>query len=163
MKIPFWIFALGATAFFIIICCLGLVYVANHNMPNMVRKDYYEAGVHLDEQRGREVSFDSLHLRLALTEEPEALVLKGVGAELDSTVLVRLKSLQVKLFLQRPDDPAADRELVLLPAFLTASGNAPLWHVLAPSLRKGKWECQVVFAENGRPLMERSFSYYAGG
>lgn len=161
MKTPFWIFALGATALFIMACCLGLVYIANHNMPFVVRKDYYEAGVHLDEQRGREAGFDSLHLRLALTEVRDTLVLQGVGAALDSVALNRLKSFRVKLVLQRPDDPAADRELVLLPEF--ASGNLPLWHVPASPLRKGKWECQVLFEDKDRPLLERSFSYFAGG
>ena len=150
MKIPFWIFALGATAFFIITCCLGLVYVANHNMPSMVRKDYYEAGVHLDEQRGREAGFDSLHLNLALTEKTDTLVLQGVDVVLDSITLNHLKSLRVKLVLQRADDPAADRELVLLPEFSSSLGGVPLWRASASPLRKGKWECQVVFADKER-------------
>ena len=163
MKTPFWIIALWATAVFIIACCLGLVYVANHNLPNMVRNDYYEAGVHLDQQRGREAGFDSLHLRLALTETRDTLVLQGIGATLDSAALNRLKLFHVKLILQRPDDPAADRELVLLPEFVSASGSIPLWHVAASPLRKGKWECQVVFEDKDRPMLERSFSYFAGG
>ncbi len=163
MRTPFWIIALGATAVFIILCCLGLVYVANHNMPNMVRNDYYEAGLHLDQQRGREMVFDSLHLRLSLTQEPDTLVLRGLGATLDSVTLNRLKSLNVKLVLQRPDDPSADREVVMQAEWSAAKNNLLVWKSPASLLRPGKWECQVLFESKDKPVMERSFTYFAGG
>ena len=153
MRIPAWMIFLGASAFICVAAGLGLVYVSNQNVHGLVRADYYEAGLHLDEQRLREAGFDSLHIRVALIEKTDSLMLevqKGVSP--DTVLMRRLQAYNVKLFLQRPDDPSADRELSLTD-----------WIASTPSLRKGRWNCRVVFETGGVSKLEHSFVYNAEG
>lgn len=163
MKIPAWMVLLGVSAFVCISAALGLVYVSNQSRQTLVRSDYYEAGLHLNEQRLREAGFDSLKLHLALHVGADSLVLEGHdGVPLDSATLSHLKAYQVKLFLQRPDDPGADRELILGAEFVTSPGNLPRWIASTTPLRKGRWNCRIVF-DDSVPRMEHSFPYNAGG
>ena len=164
MKIPAWMIFLGASAFLCVAAGLGLVYVSSQSAPHLVRGDYYEAGLHLDDQRVREAGFDSLNIRLMMSEGSGSLVLEGhEGIPIDSNALRRLKSYGVKLYLQRPDDPAADREMVLRAGFATTPGDLPRWSTSASPLHKGRWNCRVVFETGGTPRFEHSFAYNASG
>ena len=164
MKIPFWMLFLGFSAFVAIFSSLGLVYISSHNEHGLVRNDYYQAGLHLDEQRRREAGFDSLNLKPALKEISGSLVLELTqGVAPDPAVANRLRSYTVELFLQRPDDPTADRELVLQNRSNADSANALQWSVSTTGLRKGRWNCRLVFEDGKQPRIENSFAYNAGG
>ena len=164
MKIPLWMIFLAFSAFVAITSSLGLVYVSNQSPHGLVRADYYQAGLHLDEQRQREAGFDTLHIHLALKEKPDSLTLETSAAgSPDPALLAGLQTSKVTVFLQRPDDPSADRELVLQSAPDSISGIFPRWTVAATNLRKGRWNCRVVFEDQKQIVIENSFAFNAGG
>ena len=127
MRIPAWMILLGASAIIAIGSSLGLVYVADHNQRGLVRGDYYEAGVRLDEQRLREARFDSLDFDLELIEQANGLVVKNHAV--NKAARERMRSYRLSLELQRPDDPGADRKLNLEPNSLSSSDTTLRWSI----------------------------------
>src|SRR5690606_12639796 len=119
---------------------IALVVVALKNSPGLVRSDYYQEGLRLDEHRAHEAAFDSLGVSLALREEDGAMILEAGGPGLERTASrKRLAAFDVTLELRRPDDPAADRDVALT----FASDAPPLWVADAPPLRRGLWNVRV--------------------
>jgi len=160
MKIPLWMLFLGFCAFVALSSGLGLVYISSHTQHDLVREDYYQAGLHLDQQKLREAEFDSLNIQLNLTEKNSSLVVETQEeGSPDPALVTRLHSYTVKLFLQRPDDPSADRILALQIASNDIASNSLRWSVATPRLRKGRWNCRIVFEDQGQPKIENSFIY----
>ncbi len=163
-SIPLWVFALVGIALTGMSAGIGLVITSQVSPHGLVRPDYYAAGLLLDAQRERERAFDAIGLQLVLTRHDGILVLEGRGAaEVDLDALARLKSMEARLNLLRPDDPGADREIVLAEPERVAE-NLVRWVLPAQQpLRRGRWNVTATFDDGGEPVLEHSFRHFSGG
>jgi hypothetical protein len=153
---PAWMLFLACIALIGVSAGIFLVVVSGRNKHALVRTDYYAAGLKLDEHRAAEAAFDSLGMSLSLRQESGALVVEAEGPGTGETDLrALLTAHDLLLELRRPDDPSADRDVALT----LASDNPPLWVADAKPLRHGLWNVRAVFSKNGKPVMERTFTY----
>lgn len=158
MRVPVWMIFLGGFALLGMGAGITLVVISGQNRHALVRTDYYEDGLRLDEYKARERAFDALGLTLALRQESGALVAEGGGSGAGlASVRERLATLDLTVELRRPDDPAADRDV----AMTYAADRPPLWVADAAPLRRGRWSARAVFSRDGSPVLERTFTYDA--
>ncbi len=156
-----WMWFLGTSATLTLVINSLFAYVAVRHGPGLVREDYYQAGLHWDQRRARETGFDSLGIGLALRPDADTLVVEGSAAQaVEPSTARRLGGYALELDLRRPDDADADRDLHFSPPVVTAGGSLQ-WRTVTSPLRRGRWDCRVVFRQNGQARMERSFEYFA--
>lgn len=145
MRVPAWMIFLGGIALTGVSAGIALVIISGQNRHALVRTDYYEEGLRLDDHRALEGAFDSLGITLTLREESGALVLEAGGSGAgEPSVRDRLGSLDLALQLRRPDDPSADRDMPLT----MASDSPLLWVADAEPLRRGRWNVRAVFSDS---------------
>jgi nitrogen fixation protein FixH len=149
---------LSGIAFLGVSAGIMLVVVSSNSRHGLVQKDYYAAGLQLDQHRAAESAFDSLGFRLSIRHESGALILEALGPGADEPAYrARLTAHDVVLQLRRPDDPSADRDVALT----LASDSPPLWVADAPALRRGRWNVKAVFSKADIAAMESSFTHDA--
>jgi hypothetical protein len=147
--IPKWTLALGAMLFLMVGANGAMVWLSTWGHRDLVRPDYYEAG--LDE--------DGTMARNGLSRAPgmEAILLQdsqGWRAETGSRLLEKA-ACRVRFY--RPDNGGEDVELDMGAA--RPSAEAPgrfVWKGAPVSLRRGYWIARMVWSENGKPVMEKS-------
>jgi hypothetical protein len=155
-RFPVWMMFLSAIALTGVSAGIMLVIVSSKSRHGLVQKDYYAAGLKLDEHRAAEYAFDSLGFSLKVRHESGALVLEALGpggAEASLRALVTKPD--VVLQLRRPSDPSADRDVPMT----LASENPPLWVADAAALLRGRWNARAVFSISGVPVMEHNFEH----
>jgi hypothetical protein len=153
---PRWLLALAAM--------MGLMLAANGIMValslrghrDLVRPDYYDAG--LDQ--------DGTMARTGLSRSPgmEVFFHRDTAGWRAEAVSEALRPATCRVLLYRPDNGGEDRILEW-----GASRSAPgdpgriYWKGPSPSLRRGHWEARLVWEVDGKPIMEKPLRLYIPG
>ncbi|HLU69257.1 MAG TPA: FixH family protein [Fibrobacteria bacterium] len=157
LPVPLWMMFLGGIAALGVSAGIFLVIISGKNRHVLVRDDYYEAGLRLDEDRAAEAAFDSLGFSLTLDWESGALLVKAVAAVDEDGGTpehrARLTSHDLVVQLRRPDDRSADRNVPMT----LASDSPPLWVADAAPLRRGRWNVRAIFLREGVAALEYGF------
>lgn len=133
-----------------------LVWLSSHGKHELVRSDYYDAGLDLD---GR-------MMRTDLAREPGMDVSFRRDGDVwrAETGIGSLRGTDCKARLYRPDNGAEDRDLDLGgPRASAEDSGRYIWSVPKPSLRRGYWDVHLTWERAGEPVMEESFRIFVDG
>jgi hypothetical protein len=140
--VPSWMAALG-----LFMCVVGIVngsfvWLSSHGRRDLVRQDYYEAGLRQDSA-----------IALAAAAGPVSLRRDG-GDWLLETAAGSASATGCLLRFYRPDDGRADREVRLRRAPTPAGREA--WRGPAQALRSGQWLVTAVWERDGKDVREKT-------
>jgi hypothetical protein len=133
-----------------------MVWLSSHGKHELVRGDYYDAGLDLDgrmarTELAREPGMDVRFRRDGAYWRAET----GIGS---------LRGTDCKARLYRPDNEAEDRNLDLGgPRASAEDSGRYIWSVPKPALRRGYWNVQLTWESEGKPVMEESFRIFVDG
>jgi hypothetical protein len=149
--IPAWVFVLAGMVL-LMLCANGLmVWLSSHGRRDLVRADYYDAGLQEDNSIARNALARAAG-RVDLRRIPEGWEIE-TGVDLAGSDTCRAH-------FYRPDDGREDRVLVLTRSG-GGSGGRGLWRGSKLDLRRGQWIVNLVWEENGSPRSETSIRYLA--
>lgn len=143
-SIPLWIPALAAFMALVAAANVALVWLSGSGHRDLVRPDYYEAGLAQDSVIARAEGSAAWSKGVSLHPEDGGWILEAPQAPAGAT------GGNVRLY--RPDDGRADRE-----ARLEKAGDGR-WTAAFPGLRRGRWIATVAWDEAGRILGEGSIT-----
>lgn len=144
--LPPWIIALGAFMAIVFGANGILIWLSSHGRHDLVRADYYDAGLQQDSLIARSAPAGSMGLR----RENGDWVVDAEGKAIEATAC--------KLHFYRPDDGRADMEIHLRPG----AGDQFSWRATAPDAKRGKWIVTAVWESKGAIVRESSSEYFAG-
>lgn len=152
---PKWAYSLVAMMIVVFGANGYMVWLSSSGRHDLVRSDYYDAGLDQDGTITRNGMADLPGMDVSLHREGKAWSVEaGSPALADAACSIRL---------YRPDDVREDRTLVLGEAHPAPQSNRLLWTASAPALRKGYWVAQLVWSRGGKAVMEKSFRIYVEG
>jgi FixH protein len=153
---PRWGFALIAFLALMFGANGWMVWLSSRGHRDLVRADYYDAG--LDQ--------DAVIARNGLARAPGMDVAFHRGAKTwrAESGSALLRNAVCKVGLYRPDDGREDKILNLgARQAVAGSQDRNVWSGPSPSLRKGFWVARLVWEQDGKPIMEESFRIYSDG
>lgn len=146
--IPMWITAMAGFMALVAAANVGLVWLSGRGHRDLVRPDYYAAGLVQDSLIARTAGSAAWAKGISLRRSGEGWMLEAPAAPEWATGAV------VRLY--RPDDERADRETRL------QKTNAGAWTAAYPDLKRGRWIATVAWERDGRILGEASAILDAG-
>jgi hypothetical protein len=153
---PVWLAALAGMMLIMFFANGIMVWLSLRGHRDLVRPDYYDAG--LDQ--------DAAMARAALSLEPGmdiAFFRGAAGWQAEASAEI-LKTATCRVLLYRPDNRGEDRILEWgMPSASLASPGRMLWKGTAPSLRRGRWEARLVWEVDGKAIMEKPYQFYVPG
>lgn len=142
--LPPWMFALGVFMLVVGVVNAGFVWLSSHGHRDLVRPDYYEAGLKQDSV-------------IALSAATGPITLRREGGEwLLETDADRAIPAACRLRFYRPDDGSADREVKLEAAPAPAGRMA--WRGPAEALRRGHWIVTAVWNRDGHDIAGKTLN-----
>ncbi len=149
--VPSWIIVLAVMMLTMLGVNFYFVWLSSHDRRDLVRADYYDAGLDEDRTMARNAS--------AHAAGPVDLRRTSSGWEAEGGVDLAGASV-CRAHFYRPDDGREDQVLAL-----TRSEGAPqgrsLWQGANLDLRRGQWIVNLVWEENGSPKSETTIRYFA--
>lgn len=133
-----------------------MVWLSSRGHRDLVRADYYDAG--LDQ--------DAVIARNGLAREPgmEVAFRRDASAWRVESASPLLRNAVCTVGLYRPDDGSEDRILKLgLPRPAAGEPGPNVWSAPGPSLRKGVWVARFVWEVDGKAIMEESYRIRSDG
>jgi hypothetical protein len=127
-----------------------MVWLSLRGHRDLVRPDYYDAG--LDQ--------DGIIARTGMARSPgmEVVLLRNGGSWRAETFSGHLEGAVCRIRLYRPDDRREDKDLDLgVSRVSTDSPGRIHWSGEGPALRRGVWMANLVWERDGKPVMEESF------
>jgi hypothetical protein len=155
-KIPLWIKALASLAVLTFLANGIMIAYALGGRRDLVRGDYYQAGLEQDARMARRALAAGREIRLSLQGGSWRVELGG------ATDLGDPAAWECRVRLQRPDDSREDRSAGLRWAGGTAAGAAT-WHGKGHPLRKGRYDVLIEWEKDGKVFMETAFPRYVDG
>lgn len=133
-----------------------MVWLSSHGKHELVRSDYYDAGLDLNGSMVRTDLARAPGMDLSFRHDGSFW-----RAETGSGLL---QGTDCKARLYRPDNGAEDRVLDLGGPRASADGSGRyIWSVAKPALRRGYWNVQLTWERAGKPVMEESFRIFVDG
>jgi hypothetical protein len=148
--------AMGALIALVAVANGVMVWLASHGKHELVRGDYYDAGLDLDGSM----------MRMELARAPGMDVsFRHDGAFFRAeTGFGSLRGTECKARLYRPDNQAEDRDLDLAgPSVSPEDSGRYIWSAPRPALRRGYWDVRLTWERAGKPVMEESFRIFVDG
>jgi hypothetical protein len=132
-----------------------MVWLSSHERHDLVRADYYDAGLHEDKSIAlNSASHAAGHVALGRT---------GEGWEVRSSTDA-IDAPTCRAYFYRPDDDRQDHLITLTRATGPGRIGGPsggLWRGPGPGLRRGKWDVKLVWERNGASVSETTLEYQA--
>jgi hypothetical protein len=135
---PAWMLALGGFMIVVVAVNAAFVWLSSRGHRDLVRRDYYAAGL----------KQDSL-IALTAMAGPVSLRREGGDWRLEAAVPA---ATGCRLRFYRPDDGSADREIRLE----RAPGSGEIWRGRSPDLRRGHWIATAIWERDGADWREAS-------
>ena len=168
---PGWMKILGITCLLAVLANGVMVWQALHTQHDLVRKDYYEAGLDQDGRIARTSLANSKDWHISFLKNEKGF---RVEAKRDTShsntnnknVLpttidpLSLRICQVQFY--RPDNVKEDfkQEFFHQPDSSTAIS---IWQGPSVKLRRGHWRITLLWIKDQSPLMEKTFDYFSPG
>jgi nitrogen fixation protein FixH len=164
MSMPGWFKALAVICVSAAIANGVMVWQALHVRRDLVRKDYYEAGLDQDGRIARTARAQAGGLRINFTPDAEGFRLEASGGR-DTGALAASDPLSFpscRADFYRPDD---GREDITLQFQRTVGGDAgaSVWRAPARKLRRGFWRVTFVWADGRDAVMEKTIDFFSPG
>jgi hypothetical protein len=151
-----WLLALAGMMLIMFFANGIMVWLSMRGHRDLVRPDYYDAG--LDQ--------DAAMARTALSRKPGmevAFIRDASGWQAEATAET-LKAATCRVMLYRPDNRGEDRILEWgTPRPSLAAPGRSIWKGPVPSLRRGHWEARLVWEVEGEAVMEKPYQFYVPG
>ena len=145
---PIWIPALVGFMTLVAAANGALVWLSGRGHRDLVRPDYYAAGLAQDSLISRTAGSAAWVKSIALRREGDRWILEAPTAPDGATGAV------VRLY--RPDDGRADREARL------EKSDKPAWRAEFLDLRRGQWVATLAWERDGRVVSEGSILLDSG-
>lgn len=144
--LPWWAIALGVTVLLMFVANGAMVWLSSHGNRDLVRTDYYDAGLEQDKSIARTQLGHKIEIKnsLEMGESYWSLV----------TDTVLLKSAQGTVHLYRPDNRKEDTVLTLESSLENEKMN---WKFKSLHLRQGKWIANFIWTDKNQPIAEKSY------
>jgi hypothetical protein len=156
-KLPLWIKALAAMAVLAFLANGIMIAFALGGRRDLVRADYYQAGLEQDARMARRALAAGHGIRLSLQDGAWTVELTAAaGADGDPS------GWGCRVRLQRPDDGREDRSAELGWRGVTVEGAA-VWQGDGHPLRKGRYDVLIEWEKDGEVFMETAFHRYVDG
>ncbi|GEM_PF-1425759 len=153
---PKWGFALIAVLALMVGANAYMVWLSSHGRHDLVRSDYYDAGLDQDNVMARNGLAHGPGMEIAFVRDSSWWRVEAGAAS--------LRKASCSIHLYRPDDEKEDRTVDLgVPRSASGAQAKNLWQGPAPKLRKGYWVALLQWREGGKPIMEESFRIYVDG
>jgi hypothetical protein len=155
-KLPLWIKALAAMAVLAFLANGIMIAYALGGRRDLVRADYYQAGLEQDARMARRALAAGHGIRLDLRDGAWTVELTGATAQGDPY------GWECRVRLQRPEDGREDRAASLGWRGLSAEGAA-VWTGKGQPLRKGRYDVLIEWEKDGKVFMETAFPRFVDG
>jgi hypothetical protein len=160
---PAWMKALIGVAALAFVVNIAFVWVSLSGRRDLVRKDYYAAGLEQDARLARRALAASHRIEVALAEgawSVSAARPSPVSGQLppEGAAWPALEGARCRISLLRPEDGREDRALEL--AWSGGSEAAGSWKAAGPDLRRGRWDVLVEWERDGEVFMESAFERF---
>jgi hypothetical protein len=142
---PVWMVVLALFMIVVGIVNGGFIWLSSHGPHDLVRQDYYAAGLKQDSV-----------IALAAASGPVSLRRDG-GEWLLETAAGTAAATGCILRFYRPDDVRADREVRLISA--PAPPGREAWRGQAEAMRRGHWVVTAVWDRGGTGVREKSLEF----
>lgn len=139
---PAWMVVLGLFMAVVGIVNVGFVWLSSRDRHDLVRQDYYEAGLKQDSVIALSAAAGPVSLR---RDGGDWLLEAAAGTAAATGCLLRF---------YRPDDGSADREVRLRSAPAPAGREA--WRGPAETMRRGHWRVTAVWDRGGKGVREKT-------
>ena len=139
-RMPLWIPALGLFMAIVAGANGVLVWLSSRGHRDLVREDYYEAGLHQD----RAIALAEAAGTISLRRDGDAWLLENASGAAPAT--------GCRLRFYRPDDGRADREVRM--ERLPSAAGREAWRGPAPALRRGRWIVTAEWEREGAEVRE---------
>jgi hypothetical protein len=154
-KIPGWIKALAGLVALVFVANAAMLRAALGGRRDLVRTDYYDAGLAEDARRERLAASAPFDVAMGPSGGTWSVELRRKpGLEASGPDLAGTRC---RLAVLKPDDRRLDRVVDLA----WADGGTPRWVGAAPGLRKGHWEVTLTWERDGRAFMEAALPWNA--
>lgn len=156
--IPGWIKALAAIAGLALIANGTFVWLSLSGHRDLVRKDYYQAGLEQDARLARR-ALAAGH-RIDLTVDAGTWTVTAARLDDGAAAWVSLEGAVCKASFSRPEDGREDRAAEL--AWIDGTARVGVWRGPASPLRNGHWDVLLEWERDGRVFMESAFARRIG-
>jgi hypothetical protein len=163
--IPPWILALIALAALGLLANGAFVWISLTGRRDLVRPDYYQAGLEQDARLARRSLAAAYDVEL-VAEGGEWIVRASRRTGLpsatpgDAGTRPSLEGTACRVTFQRPEDGRLDASATL--AFAGGSAERGTWRGPAEALRKGRWDVLIEWERDGEVFMESAFPRFFG-
>lgn len=169
--VPGWIKALAAVAGLALIANGAFVWLSLSGRRDLVRKDYYQAGLEQDARLARRALAAGYRIDLSLgagswtvtaarSDGNAAARNPGDSASRPPAPWVYLEGSLCKASFSRPEDGREDRVVEL--AWADGTDREGAWSGPASHLRSGHWDVLLEWERDGKVFMESAFSRRIG-
>jgi hypothetical protein len=154
--LPGLVIAMGALIVLVASANGVMVWLASHGKHELVRDDYYDAGLDLDGRMSRMETARAQGMDVSFRHDGAFWRAETGSGSLGGT--------ECKARLYRPDNEAEDMDLHLSgPRASAEDSSRYIWSVPRPALRRGHWEVHLTWERAGKPVMEESFRIFIDG
>jgi hypothetical protein len=165
LGIPAWIKALAGLAGLVLIVNGAFVWISLSGRRDLVRKDYYQAGLEQDARLARRALAASHRVGLDLAAgrwRVSAARAPQVSGTLppETSAWPDLEGSLCRVSLRRPEDGREDKSVEL--PWVGGTGESGAWEGPGPGLRRGRWEVLIEWERDGRVFMESAFERFEG-
>lgn len=156
--VPLWIKALGLLAILVAVANAAMVWFSLHGNRDLVRRDYYQAGLDQDGRIARRSQAAAFSVSLKL-DGPEWTVTAAPSSPASATgPTPALEGARCTVHLRRPDDGRLDRVVEL-----SWSPEQGAWRGPGFPLRRGHWDILVEWQRDGVVFMEHADARFING
>jgi len=126
----------------------ALLWYSLHGTHDLVRHDYYDAGLLQDKIIARNTLAKSLGMEAPLTLGKDFWTI-ATGSKI-------LKNTNCNIYLYRPENEKED-QVIAMQTLNQSESDTTIWKHSALTLRSGKWIAKVVWESNKQAVMEKSY------
>lgn len=153
---PVWLLSLAGMMLIMLFANGIMVWLSMRGHRDLVRSDYYDAGLDQDATMARTA--------LSLAPGMEVAFFRDASGWQAEATTETLKTATCRVMLYRPDNRGEDRILEWgAPLASLAAPGRIVWKGPVPSLRRGHWEALLVWEVDGKAVMEKPYQFYIPG
>jgi len=148
LPLPWYAIALATMMLMMFAANGALLWYSSHGKHDLVRSDYYDAGLIQDKTIARN--------KLSKTLGMEATLNRGKDFWTITSSAKSLRNTKCQIYLYRPENNQEDQVIEMQNSNQSES-DTTLWKHPSFNLRKGQWIAKVVWEANKIPVMEKSY------